>query len=199
MRLKTKFLLLTLPFITLASDFTTERVSSYVRGVSDTINFLEAELNIQPPKQKFWLWIDVSPLPFWQRVALANILKEREGKYPLYLYNSVTYQAVFVLKSENSLNSVVNTAKTFKTLYPQLKFFVTEINDPAIFKPVVRLAICKLPKPRNSYEGVLQAIESAKLIASSLADKTLENYLERVEDKIKQYIKIKQEDLLEEE
>jgi len=171
----------------------TERMSGYVRGVEDTLNFLQAELNVQPPKGRYWLWIDVSSLPFWKRVAFANVLKEKNGRYPAYLYNAVTYQTLFVVDSSDNPDRLLEEAKRYKNLYPTLKVSVAKVTDPKVFRPVVQLGVCKLPKPRVSYEGINEALQTAINLAEQLGDEELTNYLKKVFEKVKKYEELKQE------
>jgi len=182
--------------ITFSQDFT-EVVSGYVRGVNDTLNFLEVEANVRIPPKGYWLWIDVSSLPFWKRVAFASILKEKNGIYPAYLYNTLTYQALFVIRYSKDAQTLVNEAKYYKSLYPSLSVVISKVDDPSIFQPIVKIGICKLPKPKIGYSGVISAINSAETIAKQIGDNTLAKYLKKIKKKIEIYIKNKSLDDLE--
>jgi tellurite resistance-related uncharacterized protein len=172
----------------------TERVSGYVRGVEDTLNFLQAELNAKPPQNQYWLWLDITKLPFWQRVALANILKERYGYYPAYLYNALTYRTIFVVDSSNLPDKLLNEAKSLKDQFSALKVIVAKVENPQTFKPVVQIGMCKLPKPRDNYKGINEMLEGAIQIANQIGDKELAKYLQKVLRKVMKYEVLKQEE-----
>jgi len=176
---------------TFAQDFLVEKISGYARGVEDTLHFLEAEANVKIPPKGYWLWIDVSALPFWKRVAFANILKEKNGIYPAYLYNSLTYQALFVVETNNNMDLLIKDAKVYKNLYPTLKVYVSEVENPYVFRPIVRIGLCRIPKPRLSYDGIIQSIETAYELANGLGDSELANYLKKVKRNIEKYLEIK--------
>ena len=190
MKLKPLLIAIALVGVSFAQDFT-EVVSGYARGVNDTLNFLEVEAKVKPLPKGYWLWIDVSSLPFWKRVAFASILKEKNGIYPAYLYNTLTYQTIFVVRYAKTPQLLIKEAKYYKSLYPSLPVVVSEVENPAIFQPVVRLGICHLPKPQIGYSGVISVINSAETIAKQIGDNTLANYLEKIKKKIEIYIKNK--------
>jgi hypothetical protein len=174
---------------------TTSGVAGYIKGVEDTLNFLQAEINSQVPDSDYWLVLDVTNLKNWQVISVANLIYDKFGFYPLWIYDINTYQKYLLLESKDYPEDIARNIYAYKKIYPRGKYLVIKVENPEIFAKVTNIGICSLPKAEIGKGGILSNLQRAINIADEMGEEELKYFIKQCKERVKRYIQMKSGDI----
>jgi hypothetical protein len=171
----------------------TQQMWGYIKGVQDTLNFVNVEAQAPIPKKKYWLVLNADNLADWKVVSISSIIKVKTGYYPLWVYNVNTYERFLILDTGNNPERLKREINLYKKIYPDGGYMIIKVVNKRSFKKVVNYGICRLPKVQKGEEGIISALDKAINIASEMGDDDLKAFIESCKEKTMDYFQIKQD------
>jgi hypothetical protein len=173
----------------------TQQIWGYIKGVQDTLNFVNVEVQapIPKPKKKYWLVLKADDLADWKVVSLSSIIKAKTGYYPLWVYNINTYERFLILDTGDNPERLKGEINLYKKIYPDGDYMIIKVVRRRSFKKVVNYGICRLPKVQKGEEGIISALDKAINIASEMGDDELKAFIESCKGKVMDYFQIKED------